>query len=279
MTLRLLETPMRPILAAAAGLLAVAFSAGVNADSITLKSGVHYNDVKTRPSAGKHTVYFRDGRVLVISNSEIRSVRPNPTTWQKAVRPVPEPKVEIAHPSLHAIMAAGVASRSLPLPNAADNATDKWGPVLRSAVLPGWGQYSSDRPKAGILYASGIALLFQQYWVVRNQHAAAERAYNDPLPVGAVALQSLTGGIGLGEAAAINLTYLAIKERDVFRLQKRGNNLVLLMGLAWSWNMLDIVYGGVPWEADWFGKKDRNAAVWRLQLNRDSFEFSVRVGL
>jgi hypothetical protein len=93
--------------------------------------------------------------------------------------------------------------------------------------------------------------------------------------VGAIVSQSLSGNLTLEQAAITNLAYLAEKERRVFQLQNEGNNILLLLGLLWGWNMFDVIYGGQPWEKQWIPD-------WKEQTVTTTFEwtgFHVRVGL
>ena len=271
---------------------------GVHADVVTLKSGIRYYDVRARPRGNLHVVLFQDGRVRRVPNSAIRSLRPGPTTWSKAKRAsVPRPlgpvRVESEVPEVAAlsrIPRERFALDSLPLrprlyePAGAElrpaQPSREWGPILKSALLPGWGQYATGRRWTGWAYAGTSLLFLERYWTVRRRHTAAEADYNDPLPVGAVAAQSLTGAIGVGEAAAINLAYLSGKERAVYRLQKRGNNMALLFGLSWVGNILDILHGGPPWEKPWLtAAKAQPTVAWDLRVSPGSFLFVVSMRL
>ena len=219
--------------------LVCAASARSLADTVVLRSGVQLRNVKTSPIGEMHLIEFEDGTIEKIPNSRIRSLRRAATTWTRNQVKEPEaPKVVTPEPSLPA------SRRSL-------------APILKSAVLPGWGQISEDRVKTGMAYGAASILVFQRYWTYRQRHAAAQRDYNDPVPVGLVASQSVSGSLTLPQAAAINLAYLSQKEKQVYSLQRKGNNMLALLPAVWAWNMLDIVHGGVPWEKRWLGSAPR----------------------
>jgi len=216
---------------------------------VVLRSGITYADVKAEPAGQSHRIHFRDGSLQVLPNSLIRSVRPGPTTWTHPVTPIEPPKTVI-QPSVRTPELPTKPLQRTDRPVVAEGS--KWGPIVKSAILPGWGQYSQGREVPGALYAIGSVLAFQNYWMYRQKHAAAQREYNDPVPVGAVATQTLTGSVTLSQAAGINLFYLSGIESRVYRLQSQGNAMVVIFGLIWGWNMLDAVYGGMPWEKRWF---------------------------
>lgn len=213
----------------------------VHADTVILRSGQRHDDVKTRPSGASHIIYLRDGRSFRVPNGSIRSLRPGPTSWSQpapaAGRRRPRPRTILpvyAEPPSPALSSSGEA-----LP-----------PWIKSAILPGWGQYAEDRKWSGIAYAAATALALQYYWGQRQAHSAAEADYNDPLPTGAIAAQTLNGSLSIVQAASINLVYLGAREQEVFRLERRVNNTVLALALIWTWNMLDIFSQGRPWSGE-----------------------------
>lgn len=239
----------------------------LRADTIVLRSGIRYADVKVQPVGESHRVFFEDGRVHLISNSDIRSVRRGPTTWT-TVRSVDVPKPQEIVPAPEPVKPPPVRE---PAPLLS--------PLLKSIVAPGWGQYAQGRPLAAALYSSLTLLTFQRYWTYRQQHAAAERDYNDPMPVGLVAAQSTTGVLTVGQASLMNIAYLGQKERKVYAIQRQGNNMFLLLSAVWVWNILDIGRGGVPWERDWSRVRNPGVPDFAIYFRRDSIEFGARFGL
>ncbi len=243
---------MRPLIVATCAALVLVASMAIRADVVTLRSGVKFTDVKAKPSATSHRLYFIDGSTIIISNSQIVSVRPGPTSWTEAVMIEPIRAEAFGHPDISPRESREIAE----VPRAR-----AWGPVLKSAVLPGWGQISEGRTVSGANYAVAALLLVHRYWTIRQDHARAEAEYNDPTLTGAVAAQTLTGRVSVTEAAAVNLTYLSAKERQVYRLEKQGNLSLFLLGSLWAWNMLDILSGGAPWEWKWLGNAQNPAHV------------------
>lgn len=219
-----------------------ALPVSLGADTVTLRSGIVFYDVKTRPAATSHHVYFIDGGIITLANSLISSVRPGPTTWTEPVF--------LALKKPPRTIKAREATETIPLPR---QRSVPWTPILKSTILPGWGQFSEGRKISGSLYAAGAVFLFSRYWTIRQAHSRAEAEYNDPAFTGAVASQTLTGSMSIGQAAMINLTYLSGKEREVYRLEKQGNLTAFLLGSLWAWNLLDIVTEGAPWEWKWLG--------------------------
>ncbi len=248
-------------------LSAIFYQKALLADVVILRSGIRYTDVKAEPSADSHRIRFQDGRIQIVPNSEIRSVRPAVTTWSQphiiempniVTNPVPvvseAPTVQSPDAGRH-----GLPSTGRPMI-----------PILKSTIFPGWGQLAEGRNIAGTVYASATLIALQRYWTFRQEHAAAQRDYNNPIPVGLVASQTITGSLGVAEAAAINFMYLSRKESEVYRLQEKGNTILMVLPILWIWNLLDIAYGGVPWEKRWFGSSRDSAPVISLNFRRDA---------
>ncbi|MCE9597368.1 MAG: hypothetical protein K8S54_05310 [Spirochaetia bacterium] len=246
------------------------FSVNLHADTVVLKSGVRYNDVKAEPIAQFHRIRFSDGRVEVLPNSIIRSVRPGATSWSQVYIPVvpqkiPDPVVPRPEIPLNPVKVPAFVLT----------------PTMKSVVFPGWGQYAEQRRITGAVYAAAGVLALERYWYFRQKHAAAERQYNDPIPVGIVASQSLTGSLSLVDAALINFVYLAGQEKKVYKLQNQGNSMIMAYGLVWAWNLFDIRAGGLPWERGWVGSARPVAHGTRpiLYLQKDGLGVMVRIPL
>ena len=246
------------------------------ADVVVLRSGVRYSNVKAVPMANSHRVQFPNGRVQTINNFEIQSVRPGPVTWSAPVhagdhrsevvttRPVVPPRV----------VPPAQVSEQKPAP--APAARDELSPVRKSALLPGWGQYAQKRPGASVLFALGTLLTFQNYWTIRQKHAAAERDYNDPIPVGLVAAQTLTGSLGVLQAFTINIAYLSNKERVVFERQNQGNLMFGALVSIWLWNVFDVIYHSPHWhEQGRLPGAGSEAPDFRLTIGADAFKVSL----
>ncbi|MBI3395065.1 MAG: hypothetical protein HY042_04455 [Spirochaetia bacterium] len=245
------------------------------ADVVVLRGGARYDDVKTQPSGESHRILFKDGHINVVPNSQIKSLRRAPTTWTEPVRPEVEQPKKPVEPQTDP---RDETPRIEPVVKPAEP-TRNWGPVFKSALLPGWGQYDEGRSTSAAVYAATYLFAVQRYWTLRNAHAVAQADYNDPLPVGSVAGQTLNGSLTVAQAAVINFAYLSNIERRVHRLQKQGNEMVLIISVAWGWNMLDILRGGTPWERQWFGGDRGLLPILRIQMQRDSIAASMSLPL
>lgn len=246
--------------------LVLGLAGGLEADTVILRSGLRYADVRAQPVGESHRILFYDGSVKIVLNSEIRSVKRGPTSWA-TIQPPPQ---EIVPPRIE------------PAPPVVPRPQSPWTftPAMKSMLLPGWGQYAQGRPLAGAIYASLALATFSRYWIYRQRHSAAEADYNDPLPVGLVAAQSTTGALTIGQAALFNTAYLAQKETKVYQIQRQGNNTLMLLSFIWLWNMLDIGRGGVPWEKQWTGVQQQNRAPeFTVSLGRGSVGFAARFSL
>ncbi|MBX7057201.1 MAG: hypothetical protein K1X75_04000 [Leptospirales bacterium] len=232
----------RAVLAIALG---IAAGRGLRADTVVLRSGEELLNVRVRPSGAAHTIYFPDGSRRRIANAQIRSIRSLPTSWEQSAQRPPAAAIQPA-PAVTA--PAGPLEPALQeMPATGRNLT----PIIQSAIWPGWGQYSEGRELHAAVYAIGAGFLLERYWRLRQRHSAAEADYNDPAPTGAVAFQTLNGRLSILQAATINVLYLASKERTVFALEKETNNTAIALSLLWAWNLVDIVFGGPPWQANW----------------------------
>lgn len=250
----------------------------LEADVVVLRSGVRYPDVKAQPFGTAHRVVFVDGRVEWIPNSMIRSVRPGPTSWNQTQPvepqkiPVDPPKTDPTPPQREVVKPAVVVAPT----------GFRLTPAMKSVIFPGWGQLDQGRSRTGIAFAAAGAIALQQYWSYRQKHAAAERDYNDPVPVSAIASQSLSGSMSVTNVAVINFLYLASKERTVYKLQNRGNTMIGLYGLIWAVNLMDIRQGGMPWEVRWLGLR-KGTEQPRVQpifyMQKDAFTAMLRITL
>jgi len=257
----------RQLFSCAAAVGALFFAATLRADIVILRSGTRYADVKAQPIGESHRILFPDGGVFVISNSAIRSLKRAPTSWITVQPPAPQRTIPIR--------VEPIAPPARPREPA-----QALSPALKSMILPGWGQHSEGRPLAGLVYSSLSLITFQRYWTYRQQHAAAENDYNDPLPVGIVAAQTATGTLSLAQAALVNAAYLGQKERKVYRIQQQGNNALLVLSAIWFWNILDIGRGGVPWEKRWTGAhRSRGVPEFGFTFRRDSLGIAARFTL
>ncbi|MBL8020165.1 MAG: hypothetical protein JNM27_10915 [Leptospirales bacterium] len=257
-------------------LLSVSFTSfRLEADVVVLRSGVRYPDVKAQPFGTAHRVVFSDGRVEWIPNSMIRSVRPAPTSWNQ-IQPVEPQKVPVDPPRTEPTPPQREVVKPVVVPTGF-----RLTPAMKSVIFPGWGQLDEGRRGTGIAFAAAGAIALQQYWTYRQRHAAAERDYNDPVPVGAIASQSLSGSISVTNVAVINFLYLASKEKTVYKLQNRGNTMIGLYGLIWAVNLMDIRQGGMPWEVRWLGlRRGPEARVQPIfYMQKDGFAAMLRISL
>ncbi len=255
------------------------FSSSLKADTVILRSGTTYTNVITEPFSGSHKIQFSNGSILILSNSKIRSLRPGPIKWGQSLPTVkklePQPMESPSpHPAPPVVLPEEQEEPEIGLLQPKGY---RWGPLLKSSILPGWGQYSEGRKWSGFLFAASSMIALQKYWTLRQKHAAAESDYNDPIPVGLVSAQAWTGSISIMEAAAINLTYLSQKESLVNRLQKQGNTMVGVLTIIWGWSIFDIVSGS-------FTLTHKNSTVsfalsLIFQLQNDSMTVGIRTYL
>ena len=239
----------------------------VHADTVELRSGTTYTNVKAVPVGNAHRVQFPNGRVRNIPNAAIRSVRPAPVNWPGPAPVQPPPGARVAV----------IESRP---PARQESFPFDLSPLAKSAILPGWGQYAQNRRVSGVLFQLGTACAFQYYWSIREKHAAAVRRYNDPVLVGVVAAQTATGSLTILEAAAVNLTYLAREEREVFRLQDAGNQAFGLLFAVWTWNLLDVIFHSSVWKQE--GRILATPTVmpeWGIGITNEAVSVSIRLPL
>lgn len=143
-------------------------------------------------------------------------------------------------------------------------------------LLPGWGQYAQKRRGAAALFALGAIVTLQNYWTARQAHAAAESDYNDPVPVGLVAAQTLTGSLSILQAFTINIAYLSGKENVVFKRQNEGNLMLGALVSIWFWNVLDVIFHSDHWKKDGQllgGHSD--TPDFRLTVQKDGFSVGL----
>ena len=140
---------------------------------------------------------------------KIGPTRPDPTTVLAAVKPaVAKPAVE--------------RSRGL-------------SPLVRSMILPGWGQYSTGHEWRGGLFFTAAVLSTGYYWNYRQEMRAAEARYNDMTVTGSLAL-AMPGASGI----AASYLYLDGIKQESYALAQKGNNSLGALGLVWLWNVVDI---------------------------------------
>ncbi len=245
----------------------------LRADTVELRSGVIFADVKAEPLGKSHRIRFGSGRVRMVANSAIHSVRPSPVRWNhplvvrlvtQMVSPPGQPTVPPENPSSESSTKIGI----------------NWGPILKSAILPGWGQYSVGRKWTGALYSTLTIYALERYWELRQKHATAQDEYNDPIPVSMVSYQAMIGAITIPQAGAINLAYLSQKEREVNKLETEGNNMVALLAFVWGWNMVDIAFGKSIWEKVFPGSGPGNQKIgFGVLVQRNSIMAGVRISL
>ncbi len=166
---------------------------GELADTVILKNGKVFTNVKTFPQGGVHIVRFQNGQSMSVPNATIKIVRIQGVSW--TIRPPVQQAVAlVAHKRQPREQApARVVPPFVPLerqilPTQPDQKAEaiveqEWqmGPVTRSLLVPGWGQWwMGYRTRAAIIVAMGVPIV-QAYWVHRSEHTEAQSLYSETL--------------------------------------------------------------------------------------------------
>ncbi len=223
-------------------------------DTVVLRNGRRFEDVKTKPRGRSQVVQFSDGRTISVPNREIRSLYRARTSWSQVRRPRRVEKTEVVvKPEVKEPIEpanSGLAIRILrdEPSGLARHPVMELAPWVRSAIAPGWGQWHTDRQAAAVAFAGLGVFLFARYWEARQAHTAAENAYNDRVPT-----NMIFGAPGFDPALKIGLVYVYLRERErtVLTLETAGNNALLFLAVGYFYNILDAYFGGAPWQTDW----------------------------
>ncbi len=225
---------------------------GLHADTVILKNGKRYFDVRTRPSGRTHLVYFKNGRRKRIKNKTIKILRISRVSWKRPVRPKPKRRM-VAMRKFDPLFPDPLTVPNLVFKDntPAPAPAGIWGlsPLTKSTMMPGWGQVAVERKWAGYAFLGGAAFFLARYLQIRLQHDAAELDFQDPIPTAAIVVSAPGSNILVPPATvteqaingiALNFIYLEEKKKGVLRLEEAGNNSLIFLGLIYAWNLFDI---------------------------------------
>ena len=246
------------------------------ADTVILKSGKVFTNVKTFPRGGVHTIKFQNGRAISVPNAKIKIVRIKGVSWKSAkkkrkriaavvkkrkprrqappqvagvtprprvqtrprprIQPVPRPRPQPQPPRkpVRELQATKEDKQEKPKPS-----EKGWelGPVTKSLLVPGWGQYSMghDWRAAGIVTLS-LPIVYN-YFNFRNEHTDAQAAYSDQILPGPLAQPNFSP---IGTPAY----YTIIEQRRSVLLRKEDqtNSMVFALIGLWGLQTLDAYY-------------------------------------
>lgn len=179
-----------------------------------MKNGTTYANVRAFPAGGVHRILFQNGQAVVVPNAQIAKVRIAAVYWPPP-KPIEKPaeKVEKIEKSEEP---SGLAL----------------GPVLKSTILPGWGQASLGHYGRAGFFLGTTGVTAAQYWTYREQHAAAQAAYSEQVTP---AFLSLQGNQGYLIFAGI----LQQEKKVLLQREYQTNSMAGLLGFLWGWNILD----------------------------------------
>ena len=173
-------------------------------DTVILKSGKVFTNVKTFPRGGTHTIKFQNGRAISVPNAKIKIVRIKGVSWKARVQKRQVAVAAVARKRQPSRAAAQQVPVRRPPPRRVviprqpigrelqalreDQKRDPekeskkrfaLGPVTKSILLPGWGQYSLGHNwRAGAVAALGIPIV-SYYSIYRAQFNTAQANYSE----------------------------------------------------------------------------------------------------
>ena len=228
--------------------LAVGAANPLGADIVVLKDGSSLRNVVTVPTENGTLVVMRSGQVRKYTAHEVLRVRIGPVAWP--------PGLNRAH--VDKIVEKRVAE-FLSKEKARQPTEEVRGPVrpsgrrapgsnqqsiLRSAVLPGWGQWAGGRTGRGLAFfgaALGSTLGFLYF---RGERNAAEADFRAAVEIGSAA-----NALG---SLALPLSFVAFQagqqaEARVKSSAGRADASLFLLAVAYGWNLLDAGYLNLNW--------------------------------
>ncbi|MCB1173617.1 MAG: hypothetical protein KDK39_08635 [Leptospiraceae bacterium] len=195
----------------------------LKADTVTLKNGKTYTNVKAFPSGNVHRIQLPSRRFIVVPNAQIAKVRIKPVKWprKKVIqRPIKKPVVKYGPP----------AREEKPMENIEQD--QGLSPAWKSVLIPGWGQYAMQHKWRGATWLGAYLVALNLYWQKRQLHAAAQEEYSEQVTPALLSSQGINGYI----------LFLGILEAEKATLLKREhetNNMVTLLSVVWGLNVID----------------------------------------
>ncbi len=226
--------------------LAGVSTAGLRADTVRLKSGRTYQNVKTVPRGPHQFIITESGDVIRVNNTDIGSLQVHPVRWTRGVpadrlQSLVEEKVramkaqmekELRHDIRREIRAEREAARKTALERERARFARTW----RSALVPGWGQYHDGRSGTALLQGSLYAFFLLNFVLAQQSYAEAHRTYADPILPAVLAAAGGTNGI---------LANLFLQEKRSRALNRGRNNTIRYLSLTGgvlAWSVLDAYY-------------------------------------
>ncbi|MDX1958880.1 MAG: DUF5683 domain-containing protein [Leptospiraceae bacterium] len=117
-----------------------------------------------------------------------------------------------------------------------------WKAGLRSAVLPGWGQYSKDEKRKAIILDAVLLLSFLNLYNANNEFESQKEKYS----------KTVVQGVAFAIAAnsqALGVTNIIITENSFQRTEEKADsvrNASLLLALVYLVNVSDALFWKVP---------------------------------
>ena len=216
----------------------------LGADTVVLRAGGTLVNVVTVPAENGTLVIFRTGQVRKLADGDVLRVRIGPVSWPpglsgSAVNQLVEERVseflrrEKAGKS--AVSAVGHHREQ----------AGTGGFLWRSALIPGWGQWSAGRTTRGLGFFAaslGSALIALHY---RGERSAAEADFEAAVLLG--------GGANLLGPLSLPASFLAFRqgrraEERTKSAEDKMNAALLFSVLSYGWNLLDAGYLRLGWQ-------------------------------
>lgn len=215
---------------------------GLSADSLYLKNGRRVDGVIVGQSREAIRIRTRNG-VQEISKQDIRRVTYGPAPEQKTaqeskpepVEPAPTNATESTEQAAEIPSGDAAAANETPQDRNDGEADDPNRTLRRSAVLPGWGQWSEGRPVAGTAFGVAFAV---SGWFMRDAYLDYNRAGDTELSISRWLFGAGTapGAGGLALAGAVYSDAAESARRDSFT---RLSHTSLLFLAVYALNLFD----------------------------------------
>ena len=195
------------------------------ADTVYLKDGKVYKNVKAFPRHGAHRILFASGSQILLANSLIAKVRIGSVHWPKR-----HPRKETEKSPPKKVPRPQTAREEAPLPGIRESW--QFGAVWKSLAVPGWGQLAMGHTWRGAVFFGGSMLVLNDYLAKRRLHAQAQEEYSEQLTPILLSTQGTNGYF-------LFLGILEYEKSVLLRRERETNDRVLLLGLVWGYNIID----------------------------------------
>ncbi len=225
--------------------LSLLFAVPVFADSVTLKTGETLENVMVVSiSQTIVTVKFQNGNIIEYSKTQVQSLRRRPVEWPVVTEPEKideKPKAaetekpnEIDKP-VHELPPI---QQPVLQQEAINRQPTARGALLRSAILPGWGQLYQGRNYAGAAFIAATILGIRQMSSYYGSYTEARRGYNASSQYMAASLVApSTIRVGM---FAYGLAETKTKQGEMSSAVLRFNLIGTFFIGLYVWNFVDI---------------------------------------